>query len=263
MRELILLFQLFQPADLARFHEQRIAALQPGTPEAKQAHKDLGLFWLKNNNPAEAEVQLLQSLPDPEVAPFLAEAVAAQGHHARAEALFRECRTNPRCLSRLAQLAQARGDEKTNLELLAELVKNEPTPAHRNDYAQALQAAGKPKEAEALFRAALRDQKTNQPETAITQNNLATLLTSLERYAEAEPLQRQALATMQRTLGPRHVRTALAASNLADIVRARGREPEARMLYQQALTLFEELLPPNHAWTQEARQALAQRPPTR
>ncbi len=259
MKSLLLIFQLFQPADLAKFHDQRIAALAPASKEAKEAHKDLGLFWLRNNNPAEAEFHLRQALPDPEITPFLAEAVAAQGRPAQAESIFNECRQKPRCLSRLSQFAQSRGDEETATKLLRELLDLEPTGVHRNDYAQALHNAGKIKEAEALYRAAIREQKPGHPETAITQNNLATLLTATERYVEAEPLQRQALATMRKTLGPRHVRTALAASNLADIVRARGREPEARALYQQALTVFEELLPPNHPWTQEARQALQKR----
>lgn len=259
MKSLLLLFQLFQPADLAKFHEQRIAQLQPGTPQAKEAHKDLGLFWLRNNNPAEAEFHLRQALPDPELTPFLAEAVAAQGRQAQAESIFNECRQNPRCVSRLAQFAQSRGDEEASTKLLRELLDREPTGAHRNDYAQALHNAGKIKEAEALYRLAIREQKPGHPETAITQNNLATLLTATERYTEAEPLQRQALATMRKTLGPRHVRTALAASNLADILRARGREAEARALYKEALAQFEELLPPNHPWTQEARQALQKR----
>jgi tetratricopeptide (TPR) repeat protein len=192
--------------------------------------------------------------------PFLAESVIAQGRQGEGEALFQECRQKARCVSRLAQIAQARGDEAGALVLLREVLDLEPTGVRKNDYAQALHSAGKGKEAEALFRQALGQQKPGEPETAITQNNLASLLTAANRHAEAELLQRQALATMKKTLGPRHVRTGLAASNLADIVRARGREPEARALYKQALRLFEELLPPGHPWTEEARAALAAKP---
>ena len=101
MKSLLLIFQLFQPADLAKFHDQRIAALAPASKEAKEAHKDLGLFWLRNNNPAEAEFHLRQALPDPEITPFLAEAVAAQGRPAQAESIFNECRKTPRCPCRL------------------------------------------------------------------------------------------------------------------------------------------------------------------
>jgi tetratricopeptide (TPR) repeat protein len=254
MIRVLLLFQFFQPADLAKFHEQRIATLAPGSPQARQAHKDLGLFWLKHNNPPQAEYHLRQALPDPEILPNLAEAVAAQNRHAEADQLFQQCAQKARCLSRLAERTQ---DPAKALTFLRQALDTEPTPVRKNDYAQALHAAGKHKEAEALYRQALREQDPKLPEGAITLNNLATLLNATERYAEAEPLQRQALATMHSTLGPRHVRTALAASNLADILTARGRKPEAQALYKQALKIFEELLPPNHPWTLEARAALS------
>jgi tetratricopeptide (TPR) repeat protein len=254
MIPLLLLFQFFQPADLAKFHEQRIAALPPHTKEAKQAHKDLGLFWLKNNDPLKAESHLRQALPDPEVIPNLAEAVAAQNRNAEADELFRQCAIKARCLSRLAERTQ---DPAQALNYLRQALDTEPTPLRKNDYAQALHAAGKLKEAEALYRQALREQDPKHPEAAITQNNLASLLNATERYVEAEPLQRQAYNTMRGTLGPRHVRTGLAASNLADILNAQGRKPEAQALYRQALKTFEELLPPNHPWTLEARAALS------
>jgi tetratricopeptide (TPR) repeat protein len=261
---LLLLFQLWPPGEIATFHEQRIARLKTGTPEARAAHKDLGLYWLKNANPAEAEAHLRQALPDPEITPFLAEAVAAQGRGAEAEALFEECGPKARCLSRLAQMAESRSDGEATLRYLREALDAEPTAARRNDLAQALEAAGQTKQAEALYRQAIREQQTNpgtnHPETAITQNNLASLLNATGRLVEAEALQRQALATVRKTLGPRHVRTGLAASNLADILRARGREPEARALYQKARQVFEEALPPGHPWTLEAREALQTNP---
>ncbi len=255
MIPLLFLFQLHAPTEIAAFHEQRIATLQPGTAEAKAAHKDLGLFWLRNNKPVDAEGHLRQALPDPEITLFLAEAVAAQGRQAEADALFKACAATARCLSRLAERSP---DPATALEYLRQALATEPTPTRRNDYAQALQAAGQIKQAEALYRQAIRDQDPNNPETAIFQNNLASLLNAADRHIEAEPLQRKALATMLKSLGPRHVRTGLAANNLADILRARGgSEPEARALYRQALKVFEEALPPGHPWTLEARQSLA------
>jgi tetratricopeptide (TPR) repeat protein len=249
---LLLLFQMFPPADLARFHEQRIARLKPGTTEARAAHKDLGLFWLRNNNSAEAEAHLRQALPDPELTPFLAEALAAQGRDTEADKLFQECAT-ARCLSRLAERTK---DPNAAIQYLRQALKTEPTPVRRNDLAQALQAAGDSMQAEALFRQAMREQDPNHPEAAIVLNNLASLLHATGRHAEAEPLQRRALATMQKNLGPRHVRTGLAASNLADILRARGRETEAIAFYRQALGIFEQALPPGHPWIVEARQTL-------
>lgn len=253
MIPLLLLFQLFPPAHIAQIHEQRIARLQPGTKAAKEAHKDLGLFWLRNNNPAQAELHLRQSLPDPEVTPALAEAVAAQGRDEEADALFKDCAETARCLSRLAERTQ---DPAKALDYLRQALDAEPTPVRKNDLAQALHAAGKTKEAEALYRQALREQNPNDPEGAITQNNLASLLNATDRQIEAEALQRKAYATMQNSLGPRHVRTGLAATNLADILLARGRKAEAQKLYKKALAIFEESLPPNHPWTLEARQSL-------
>jgi len=253
MNCLLLLFQLHAPAEIAAFHEQRIARLQPGTKQAKAAHKDLGMFWLRNNDPAQAEAHLRQGQPDSEVTPFLAEALAAQGRDADADALFKECSTTAPCLSRLAERSR---DPAAALQYFRQALDIEPTPIRRNDLAQALQAASQIKQAEALYRQALREQDPSHPEGAITQNNLASLLNSTDRFIEAEPLQRKALATMHKTLGFRHVRTGLAASNLADIVRARGREAEAKALYRQALKVFEEALPPGHPWTLEAREAL-------
>jgi tetratricopeptide (TPR) repeat protein len=255
---LFLLFQLFSPVDpapLATFHEQRIAGLKEGSAESRAAHRDFGLFWLRNNRFADAEAQLRQALPDPELGPFLAEAVAAQGREREAEALFAACRSQARCVSRLAQFAERRGDTASALRLLREALDTEPSTPRRNDLAQALQAAGQLKEAEAMFRIAAREQAPN-PENATTWNNLATLLLETGRPAEAEVWQRKAYGVFQRTVGPRHVRTGLSAVNLADALRALKRETEALSLYRQALGIFEEALPPGHPWTLEAREAL-------
>jgi len=243
---------MFPPENLARFHEQRLAQLKPGTPEARAAHKDLGLFWLRNSNAAQAEAHLRLALPDPELTPFLAEALAAQRRDAEANELFKQCGT-ARCLSRLAERTQ---DPNAAIGYLRQALAAEPTPVRRNDLAQALEAAGNIKEAEALYRQAIRDQDPNNPEAAIVLNNLASLLNGTNRQIEAEQLQRKALAEMRKHLGPHHVRTGLAANNLADILRARGRETEAKTLYRQALQIFEAALPPGHPWIQDARQAL-------
>ena len=255
---LALFLQLTGPESFAKFHEERIARLAPGSKEAQQAHQDLGLFWLRHNDPVRAEIELRQAPATDEVTAYLAEAVAAQGRLEQADQLFQSCQALARCLTRLAERAS---DPAKALDYYRRALDTEPTPVRRNDYAQALHGAGKLKEAEALYRLAIAEQlKTpgpNHPETAITQNNLASLLTAANRLAEAEPLQRQAYSTMRKTLGPRHVRTGLAASNLADLLRAKGgAEPEASRLYREALAIFEELLPPNHPWTLEARQAL-------
>lgn len=266
MIPLLVLFQLFTPVDpagLAKFHEARIAALEKGSAAQRAAVRDYGLFWLKNGQPAQAETLLRSLGPDPESAVFLAEAVAAQGREREAEALFGACRGTARCLTRLAQMADARGDAAGALGLYREALDVEPNGSRRNDLAQAMQAAGKLREAEALYRVAAKELEQQRgaehPETAITWNNLASLLLATDRAAEAEVLQRKAYAIMQRKLGPRHVRTGLAASNLADIVQARGRRTEAVALYRRALAIFEEVLPAGHPWAEEARQAISTR----
>lgn len=261
-------FQLFSPVDpapLAVLHEQRIERLskEHGADSAatRAARRELGLFWLRAGRPAAAEPWLRGALPDTAVGPFLAEAVAAQGRDADAERLFAACRAKARCVSKLAEYAARRGEAEAAIGLHREALRIEPSGARSNDLALALQAAGQVGEAEALFRAAAREQEKSlgpsHPETATTWNNLASLLAAGNRYQEAEPLQRRALRTMERTLGPRHVRTGLSASNLADIVRARGRNAEAVVLYRQALDIFRDALPPGHPWIREAEEAVA------
>jgi tetratricopeptide (TPR) repeat protein len=264
----LVLLQLFSPLDpdaMAALHEERLQRLKTRhgdeSAELRQASRDLGLFWLRNGKPQRAEPWLRQSLPDPDVLPYLAEAVAAQKRDAEAEALFAMCADRARCLSRLAESAERRGNLPEAIRRYRAALAAEPTGVRRNDLAQALQAAGEPKEAERLFRQALAEQDKSlgaqHPETASTLNNLASLLTTLDRYAEAEPLQRRALSIMERTLGPRHLRTGLAASNLADILGALAKPSEARRRYAQALAIFREALPPGHRWIIEAEQALA------
>ncbi|HEU0123164.1 MAG TPA: tetratricopeptide repeat protein [Bryobacteraceae bacterium] len=256
--QLFLLWQLSNPTDpapLARLHEERIARFPADSVESRAARRDLGLFWLRNANPAEAERWLRQALPDAAILPYLAEAVAAQRRDAEAETLFGQCRALTRCLGRLADYAQRRGDISAALVLYRQAAASEPSPARRNDYGQALQAAGKLPAAEAQFRLAAAGPPAS-PETAAAWNNLASLLLSTGRTAEAETWQRKALASLEKTLGPIHLRTGLAASNLADILRARGQESGALILYRRALDVFEASLPPGHPWTAEARQAL-------
>lgn len=260
----LLLFQL-DPGPLAQIHEQRIARLAqadgPESPSVRGAERDLGLFWLRNGQPALAEARLRRALPDTEAAVFLAEAVAAQrGRESEAESLFLACRKQARCVTRLAEFASRRGDAAKAIAFYREALRLESTPTRQNDLAQALQPAGEWKEAEALFRAAARTQAVQpgpkHPETATTWNNLATLLLETGRAQEAEIWQRRAHAVFQATLGPRHVRTGLSASNLAETLVALGRTAEALPLRREAYSAFSAALPPDHPWVAEARAAL-------
>jgi tetratricopeptide (TPR) repeat protein len=61
------------------------------------------------------------------------------------------------------------------------------------------------------------------------------------RFALAEPLARQALATLEQVMGPAHLSTALALGKLAGIQQAQWRFRDAELLYQRALAILERL----------------------
>ncbi|MBM3782886.1 MAG: tetratricopeptide repeat protein [Acidobacteria bacterium] len=212
---LLVAFQLFDPAVVGRLHEERIAR----QPDSRMAKRDLGLYWLRNGRPVEAERWLRAAGAEPL---FLAEAVAAQGRHEEAESLFGACVELARCLTRLAHYAERRGDMARALEHYKAALSEEPGPARRNDYAQALQALRRVKEAEQEYRTALAESEKkfgpHHPETATTLNNLAMLLAETERVWAAVPLQRRALSIFQKSLGPNHERTRTAGENLKEML---------------------------------------------
>jgi len=214
---LVLALQLFSPvdpADVARLHEERIAR----APSSKSAKRDYGLFLLRNGQPARAEFYLRHSDVEPA---YLAEAVSAQGRDAEAEKLFEACVATARCLTRLANLAERREDRAAALALYKRALEAEPSIPRRSDYALALQAANRYKEAESQLRAALAESEKlhgpNHPETATQLNNIAMLLGETKRPALARPLMQRAVNIFEQTLGPRHARTQIAKDNLADL----------------------------------------------
>lgn len=214
---LLLALQLFSPvdpADVARLHEERIAR----EPSSRAAKRDYGLFLLRNGQAARAELYLRQSDVEPL---FLAEAVAAQGRDSEAERIFETCAASPRCLTRLANLAERREDLPAALALYKRALDAEPSIARRSDYALALQATMRFKEAEAEFRFALAESEklhgANHPETATLLNNIAMLLGETKRPALARLLLQRAIKIFEQTLGPRHARTQIAKDNLADL----------------------------------------------
>jgi tetratricopeptide (TPR) repeat protein len=75
-------------------------------------------------------------------------------------------------------------------------------------------------------------------------NNLAKLLQTTNRLAEAEPLYRRALAIGEANLGPDHPDVAIHLNNLAELLRATNRLAEAEPLYRRALAIGEASLGP-------------------
>jgi tetratricopeptide (TPR) repeat protein len=82
-------------------------------------------------------------------------------------------------------------------------------------------------------------------------------LESRHKSAEAEPLQRKAMAICEEVLGPRHVDTANAYSNLAANLEGQGRVKEAEPLYHKVLAVSEQVLGLRHPDTATSYNNLA------
>jgi len=76
-------------------------------------------------------------------------------------------------------------------------------------------------------------------------NNRAVSFRSQGRYAEAEPLFRQALDIMQRAKGAEHLDVAIILNNLGELYYIQGRYADAEPLYQRALAIKEKVLGAN------------------
>lgn len=71
-------------------------------------------------------------------------------------------------------------------------------------------------------------------------------LTKRERYTDAEPYYRQALALQEQTLGATHPDTATTLNNLAALYRMIGSYAESEKVYQRALAIRQKMLGPEH-----------------
>ena len=116
--------------------------------------------------------------------------------------------------------------------------------ASLNNLAALCQATRRPRQAEAYYRRALAIAQakfaisaTNgarHPKIAFFANNLAALLLTRGRIAEAERLCREALRTLRRQLGANHPTTGACMENYATILKRLGRREEAARLLQRA-----------------------------
>jgi len=84
------------------------------------------------------------------------------------------------------------------------------------------------------------------PTVATGLNNLASLLESTNRMAEAEPLYRRALAISEASYGEHHPTVAAGLNNLAGLLQATNRLVEAEPLYRRALAIDEASYGENH-----------------
>ncbi|MFI5387052.1 MAG: tetratricopeptide repeat protein, partial [Fimbriimonadales bacterium] len=86
----------------------------------------------------------------------------------------------------------------------------------------------------------------DHPDVAIRLNNLASLLQTTNRLAEAEPPYRRALVITEASYGPDHPHVAIRLNNLALLLQATNRLAEAEPLYRRALAITEASYGPDH-----------------
>jgi len=91
-----------------------------------------------------------------------------------------------------------------------------------------------------------RELGPEHPAVATGLNNLAGVLYKQGMYAEAEPLQRRALAIREKSYGPAHPDVAECLNNLAAAVYAEGRYAEAEPLYRRSLSIVSAIRGPDH-----------------
>lgn len=118
-------------------------------------------------------------------------------------------------------------------------------------------AQGRPAEAEALHRRALRlaEAEGRQAGAAAIRSNLGRVIHLQGRPAEAEPVLRQAAQGVEALLGSEHEDTASAWANLAAALQDLDRHAEAAAILRRSITAYEAALGPDHllaAWSLNA-----------
>src|SRR5262249_31717670 len=88
-------------------------------------------------------------------------------------------------------------------------------------------------------------------------DNLALNLSNQSKYAEAEPLCRQALALCRKVLGEDHPHTASSYNNAGVTLNAQGKYAEAELLFRQALVIRRKVLGEDHPDTASSHNSVA------
>lgn len=113
------------------------------------------------------------------------------------------------------------------------------------------------RQAEQDLRQAQQTYGAQHPETTKRLTNLALVLYSEARYADAVPVFEQALAVYREALGRDHPSIGVLLSYLASAYKHQGRYTEAEKLYQESLALAESTLGPEHPETAMSLNSLA------
>ena len=113
-----------------------------------------------------------------------------------------------------------------------------------------LRLRGKPAEALPLAQrlVVLRAKRLspNDPLIGIAVHNTAEIVIALNRFDEAEKLQRQALAIFEKAYGTKHLHTAAALHNLGAILLKQEKPKEAEKYLRRALAAKVQVLKPDH-----------------
>jgi tetratricopeptide (TPR) repeat protein len=119
-----------------------------------------------------------------------------------------------------------------------------------NQFGVFLHARAAYAQAETVFRRALaiceKVLDPEDPDVAMSLNNLAALYNNQGQYGKAEPLLQRALATVEKALGPEDPDVAISLNNLAELYRSQGQYRKAEPLYHRALTIDEKALGLEH-----------------
>jgi tetratricopeptide (TPR) repeat protein len=94
--------------------------------------------------------------------------------------------------------------------------------------------------------------------TAIVENNLASLYLTLQRYEAAEGLLLHSRGIIERFFGPTSPNVAIAANNLGAVYAKTGRYEQAAAQYRLALSIWQETGGPNDENVEEMRRRLAE-----
>eukprot|EP00741_Cyanophora_paradoxa_P016902 tig00020943_g16323.t1 len=213
-------------------HEQRRSAFvgpdHPSTSDTMQHLADIRST--QQNKAPEAEALYTQALElrrrlfgqsDRKVAETmlgLAKLLSANGRHAEAEPLFRQC------------LEMPTGSSAALIEVLGGLADAYEALHRRSEAAATLQRLLAMQQASPLL-------GKDAPETVATAYRLGRALAEERKYELAEPLLQRAVAAREKKMGGEHAETAEASLALADVLKARGKYTEASVIYQKWLRL--------------------------
>ncbi|MCJ1393978.1 hypothetical protein MMC18_006855 [Xylographa bjoerkii] len=119
------------------------------------------------------------------------------------------------------------------------------TLALRDDLGAVLTMQGKYEEAEQILRQTLETRENvlfqgrEDPDVIGTLHNLAGALNPHNRFAEAEAINREILASSQKVMGKEHPDTLTIMNNLAEVLAGQGKYDEAEGLHRQTLKTVE------------------------